>query len=249
MLSKAQIEVTNECNFSCSGCHRNLMKRKIGFMSLDTLAHSLELCNKLNIKEIWLHNWGEPLLHPDILKIVNSTSSYGFKVGFTTNGHYLRPQLVEDLKYNGLDFLDISFGTETPPKFRDFLIYMFRYANRIGIRVSFRSVVCDLYEYDYILSNIGNFKIKWQRQMIFDSNHIRSEKCPVIKNLFVINWDGTVVSCCQAFDNQIIYGDVYTSKDAILERIEYLYNHPTIGICKKCVEVDYDLPIIYKLGK
>ena len=249
MLLKVQIEVTNYCNFNCPDCYTHLAKRKKGFMDLSVFKASLDLCNKLSIKETWLHNWGEPLLHPRLMQMVGLANKNGFSTGFTTNGYYLNTHILQELKNNGLDFLDISINAETSYNFGSFLKDIYFYSKTIGITTSFRVTVSNKEAYESALSKTRGYAVKWQRLMLFDSNYERKNKCPVINKLFVICWDGTIVPCCQVYDNQIVYGDIFINHKILLNKIESLYNDQDNSTCKICREVDCDLPIIHKLEK
>ena len=103
------IEPTNKCNFACKFCFRHRMTRAEGFMSDDVFKKSLELCKHIKVPEVWLHNWGEPLLHPKILDFIKLASA-DFRVGMGTNGSLLNYEMVKNLKEAGLTYLNLSFN-------------------------------------------------------------------------------------------------------------------------------------------
>ncbi|GLC31336.1 radical SAM/SPASM domain-containing protein [Clostridium omnivorum] len=82
-FKKVYIEITNVCNLSCSFCP--ITQRAPEFMNLETFENIL-LQIKPYTDYIYLHVKGEPLLHPDIEKMLDLASEYGFKVNITTNG-------------------------------------------------------------------------------------------------------------------------------------------------------------------
>ncbi len=80
---KIYIEITNVCNLSCSFCPET--KRPPEFMALSTFE---DILNKISgyTKHIYFHIKGEPLLHPEVDKFLESANKRGFKVNITTNG-------------------------------------------------------------------------------------------------------------------------------------------------------------------
>ncbi len=78
------IEINNVCNLRCQFCPYQYMTRKKEFMSFVTFKKIID-----EIKEttnfIFLHNFGEPLLHPQLVRFINYASSKGIKVGLSTN--------------------------------------------------------------------------------------------------------------------------------------------------------------------
>jgi radical SAM protein with 4Fe4S-binding SPASM domain len=80
---KIYVEITNVCNLSCSFCPK--IKRSPQFMKIEVFNKILDEI-KPYTDYINLHVKGEPLLHPDIDKFLDSCSDKGFKVNLTTNG-------------------------------------------------------------------------------------------------------------------------------------------------------------------
>ncbi len=101
-----QVESTNDCNMNCKICMRRHLERPVGYISFEDFK-------KLPLKafkEVCLHGWGEPLLHPDIFKLVRYAKSLGLKTSLGTNGLLVGKRL-EEILTSGLD--EISFGIYT----------------------------------------------------------------------------------------------------------------------------------------
>ena len=83
MFAKVYLEITNVCNLNCSFCVGTTRKKK--FLSI---AEFMILAEKIkpHTDFLYLHLMGEPLLHPDLEKILNISNELGFKVIITTNG-------------------------------------------------------------------------------------------------------------------------------------------------------------------
>lgn len=86
MPNKAFLEITNECNLSCSFCHGT--KRKLQYMDTEHFRHAAtELRGFADY--LYFHLMGEPLLHPELGELFEIADSLGFKVILTTNGTLL----------------------------------------------------------------------------------------------------------------------------------------------------------------
>lgn len=109
-----QVEVTNNCNFNCIMCIRNMWRgERLGYINprlfikmVDELDYSLE--------RLALYGIGEPLLHPDLTYIIRE---YRRKHGDSThilivsNGSLATPERVEKLFENGLNQLVFSIDS------------------------------------------------------------------------------------------------------------------------------------------
>ena len=86
MLRKAYLEITNICNLACRFCPGTDREKK--FMSPEDFT---VLASKLrpHTEYLYLHLMGEPLLHPQIARILTIADGLKFKVMLTTNGTLL----------------------------------------------------------------------------------------------------------------------------------------------------------------
>lgn len=118
-----EIEITNFCNANCIFCGNKKQKRKFGFIDvdqfqkfIDKLEHELEQ-NFFHSKtssefpKITFGGLGEPLLHPDILKLTEIAASKGFSVLLITNGALLTENIAKKLVQSGLKSIAISLHT------------------------------------------------------------------------------------------------------------------------------------------
>ena len=83
MLRKVYVEISNICNLSCSFCPGT--RRKPGMMTatqFETVAEKL----KGYTEYLYFHLMGEPLLHPELEKLLDIAADMGYKVIITTNG-------------------------------------------------------------------------------------------------------------------------------------------------------------------
>jgi len=238
----------------CIGCFRNKLKRGYGYMSFETFRQAISLCKKLKLKELWLHNWGEPLLHPELIKFIKYAAPY-FSIGFTTNGTLLTEPMVHNLKYAGLTYLDLSLNKNTPKEYISHLLNIYIIANQIGINCHFRTVIFSTEDFKYFSDLLYDKKVRYQRCIINNLNIIRKHDCAIIDRLFFIYFDGIVVPCCRIADQEISYGKitdiniVNKIKKGIKKIHNNIKNKEAALICKHCFEIDADIPIPYKLIK
>ena len=98
-IDKAYLEITNACNLCCSFCHGTRRARKfITEEEFEQLTDALAG----QIKFLYFHLLGEPLLHPSFPQFVKRAWEKGFYPILTTNGSLLSKcaeTVLENLPY------------------------------------------------------------------------------------------------------------------------------------------------------
>lgn len=109
------VEATTRCNFACETCVRNTWTEPIGDMPLAVFEDLIDMLKDFpHINSMMFGGFGEPLYHPDIVKMVSLAAGLGLKVEVTTNGSLLTHKMVDDLIAAGIDTIWCSFdGTNT----------------------------------------------------------------------------------------------------------------------------------------
>lgn len=83
------IEPTTACNFSCPLCPRTkLSNRKHGTMNFDNFKKVVDTM-PWTVRVLELYLMGEPLLAPDIFKMIKYATGKGYHVRISTNASYL----------------------------------------------------------------------------------------------------------------------------------------------------------------
>ena len=126
-----EIEATNHCNASCVMCPHSSMKRPVGFMNTSKFISFLDELNEerksfwmntqsrnINLPKIVFAGLGDPLLHPDIIKMIEASSSRNFKTQLITNGALLNLTVAENLKKACLSCLAISLHSINPDVYK-----------------------------------------------------------------------------------------------------------------------------------
>ena len=229
-FKKIYIEITNACNLNCPFCIKN--KRKINYMTIENYKYIIDKINGYT-KEIYLHILGEPLLHPNIIDLIEYANKKNILVNITTNGY-----LINNLKNNhNLHRLNISLHSYNEIYKIDLNTYLDNIFNTIDkikdkTFISLRLWVGNK-NTQYILNYINkryntniiklenNTKTKITSNLIIDTFHefiwpdlnndYYSEigKCKGLIDHIGILSDGTIIPCCLDSTGVINLGNIY----------------------------------------
>ncbi len=110
----AQIETTTCCNSKCFMCHRSSNKWKhMRFETFKKIISKLPYCTRVE-----LHGIGEPLLNPDLVRMVKFCKKKKMLTAFTTNAITLSEELGKKLILARLDSISISIDSANSKTFR-----------------------------------------------------------------------------------------------------------------------------------
>ena len=104
-----QVEVTGACNLRCAMClvrYREPLDRheaSLGFERFKGLVDGLP-----DLDTVTLQGLGEPLMAPDLFRMIEYGAARGLRMGFNTNATLLTRATAERLVASGLDWLHIS---------------------------------------------------------------------------------------------------------------------------------------------
>ena len=231
-----QLETTNYCNANCSYCPHDKMTRPKGYVSVEIVKKVAEYCQKNNQKYIALHHMGEPLLHvklPDIIKIFQT---HNINCEFSTNGLLLKdfgynvlrskPKLIRiacDYFYNKPGYID---------NVNAFLNLCKNYPNT-NIRIhTITGNNLSVFESNFNIIHEQKLQDNWASQINTKSKMPESSECYFLKyNYCVILWDGSIVSCCNDYNNKYPIGHI-TNINNINK------NHPN-PLCKDCKKLQF----------
>ena len=204
-------------------CMRDFMTEDIGYMSMDTFMSIFESGIPDSIKLNWR---GEPLLHPDIDKMIRYAKEIGVhEVALNTNGQLLTREMIDKLSLAQLDWLIISIDGatkstyETIRKGGDFETL---YKNFINATLHFtgkiRVQICKqpLNEHEIGL---------WKELFKSDKNEIRIGKlhdpqgkiglnkpipifCPSFWQRITVGWNGDILPCPSDYQGHWKLGNI-----------------------------------------
>jgi radical SAM protein with 4Fe4S-binding SPASM domain len=110
------VESTNACNLKCVFCPRIKSDKKIGFMQFKLFKKIVDECTNYNkFFELLLHKDGEPLLAPNLPKMIKyaKMKDISNKVAIASNGILLDEKKSTQILKSGLDELTISLDAAT----------------------------------------------------------------------------------------------------------------------------------------
>jgi MoaA/NifB/PqqE/SkfB family radical SAM enzyme len=99
------------CNLSCAYCNEYDTSSKP--IPLEVMFARVDRLAALGTTIVTVSG-GEPLLHPELEKIIRRIRRHGILAGMITNGYLLSPQRIERLNQAGLDHLQISIDNVMP---------------------------------------------------------------------------------------------------------------------------------------
>ena len=110
-----QVEVTGACNLRCPMClvrYRPTLDRATASLSFAAFREMVDAVP--DVEEITLQGLGEPLMAPDLFRIIEHAAARGIRVGFNTNATLLTRATSARLVDAGLDWLCVSLDGATP---------------------------------------------------------------------------------------------------------------------------------------
>ena len=238
-LKKVYLEITNVCNLRCDFCPGT--RRPQGFLSPEDFS---VLAQKLrpHTEYLYLHLMGEPLLHPQLPKLLDIAAGLGFQVNLTTNGTLL-PQRA-------------SLLCQSPAVRKRCALRLWN----LDGETTQGANSCN----DVILRRLEEtfprpWKEGWQGTTLAPRVYLewgerfewpdlnaddqgQSGFCQGLRDHVGVLWDGTVVPCCLDHEGDIPLGNLYDgSLEDILSspRARAIYNGFSQGraaeeLCRRC---------------
>ncbi len=237
------IELSSRCNLACAHCPPHMKE-----FSTQTRVHShidfnlfiklMDEIDKYGNREIALHKDGEPLLHPQIIEILERVKlNKSHTVYLTTNAHNLNNQIIEALLVNKIDIINFSIGANSEELYRK--IRGKGFAKVISnIKNFLHSVensewkpkisvqIINLPEHQEMDEEIKKFKIFWSKfnvnisvwekltWNVFEDNNKLNYRYPCYSlwNSFNINSNAIVTACCMDWKQELVVGNVNNQK-------------------------------------
>jgi MoaA/NifB/PqqE/SkfB family radical SAM enzyme len=109
------VSVTNVCNAACDFCGFARDKALVGaarYLDADAFSRALPILHRRGIRFMTLQG-GEPLVHPDIVRLVAAADAAGISCAVITNGWFL-PRHIDALAAAGMSRLIVSIDSADP---------------------------------------------------------------------------------------------------------------------------------------
>ncbi len=223
------VETTNFCNLRCTICpvNRGMVRKK---RWLDPAVFEELIDRSPTVRFILPFQWGEPLLHPEIDRMVRYAVDRGIRTMLTTNGTLLDEPMALRLFASGLDRLTISVDgddatheriREVPlQEIRERVLAVKRLRDQRGEKLRLDvSMVLD----EMTKPAIDHYRASWSG--IADRVQViprlapgaRTRPCrEAWRGSLVVLVDGTVTACCADSEGQLALGNGHRDAPAQL---------------------------------
>jgi len=238
------IEPTNTCNLRCTFCFvTEGMTREDGFMEFDLFKKIID--DSPDLEHLCMHNWGEPLLHKDIFKMIEYAKNKGVNyVVMNTNGTLLTDKMIDQIVDSKLDIIRFSIdgSAETFKRVRgvelqnnEQNINKLKNVKEIR-RPKLKMGVVFTVEED-TEGDAEDYITRWEQ--IVDHVRLqpklitspRTEVCPEPfgkdYGKLVVLWDGRVIPCCVDYNANLTVGSVQN------DTIQNLWKNEKMDLLRK----------------
>ncbi len=221
------IEIASICNLSCIHCpsHNKEYKeqaRKMGIMNMKLFYKLIDEIDNNKVTNLALHKDGEPLLHPNIIDILERVKkNKQHHVYLTTNAHKLTSKISKAILQNKIDTINFSIGAASPEFYKKvrghgFQIIIENILTFLKLKKDAKwktktvVQIVNLPEYSEMKNEIEQFKKFWSAYDVkivvyekltwgvleAEKVNIKRYPCPSLWNNFFVNSDGKVSVCC-----------------------------------------------------
>ena len=191
-----------------------------GMMPTETAKHIIDQCVTAGVFSVKLQFRGESMLHKDVIEIIKYAKDAGIlEVQMNTNGIPFTQEKVKAMILAGLDRLIVSIDGATPDTYRIIRIggeldkvartlSWFRHFKRQlnsktpSIRLQMTQQKENTHEADKFRKNWSMLADEVLVKPIRESNTGERKSCPQPRQRLVYAWNGDVLGCCNAWNNE-----------------------------------------------
>lgn len=231
------IEVTNNCNLNCIMCNNNRMKRKRGYMSIDTYKKIIDETAEVQpTTRIWLDFYGEALLAGwKLYYMIDYAKKKGLtNVCINTNGTLMKKEYAEMLIDSRVDYISLDCDGFSKQVYESIRVngnrdvfyknveYLLQYRNMKNSKTIIDIKIIEMEENEEEIDDIVKY---WKDKGAWTAVRRRSEWVGNKKNdkplltegrimcghaigTAAITWDGIMAGCAWDYDLDIPCGDI-----------------------------------------
>ena len=238
------IEPTNTCNLRCTFCFvTEGMTREGGFMEFDLFKKIID--DSPDLEHLCMHNWGEPLLHKDIFKMIEYAKNKGVNyVVMNTNGTLLTDKMIDQIVDSKLDIIRFSIdgSAETFKRVRG--VELKKIEQNINKLKNVKEIRRPELKMGVVFTieedtegDVEDYITHWEQ--IVDHVRLqpklitspRTEICPEPfgkdYGKLVVLWDGRVIPCCVDYNANLTIGSVQN------DTIQNLWKNEKMDLLRK----------------
>lgn len=114
-IRKIYIEPTTLCNLNCRTCVRNIWGDQQANMSIETFHQLAQSLGDLpQLESVTFAGFGEPLIHPQILEMVDTIRQHDLNVDISSSGLLLDDKMARALVQLGVERITVSIDGIKP---------------------------------------------------------------------------------------------------------------------------------------
>lgn len=177
-----ELSLTNRCNLRCVWCSDHDLRQRQGIntdLDTDTLLHLFKDMKAGGTKGVVIEGGGEPTLHRDFDKIVQSLFEMGLPVGLITNG--ITPIAADTLKL--FEWIRVSLDASTPEEFKSLkghngfervLSNIYNYAQSCSlVGIGYVVANCNMYDIETLVLRLRRYGVSYlQFRPVIDCPHL-----------------------------------------------------------------------------
>ena len=238
------IEPTNTCNLRCTFCFvTEGMTREGGFMDFDLFKKIID--DSPDLEHLCMHNWGEPLLHKNIFKMIEYAKNKGVNyVVMNTNGTLLTDKMIDKVVNSKLDIIRFSIDGSAETFMRVRGVELKKIEQNINKLKNVKEIRRSALKMGVVFTieedtegDAEDYITHWKK--IVDHVRIqpklipspRTEICPEPfgkdYGKLVVLWDGRVIPCCVDYNANLTIGSVQN------ETIQNLWKNEKMDFLRK----------------
>ena len=112
------IDIVGTCNLKCASCAHSIPNHGVpmGIMRYEEVKAVIKKIKRESpgSTHVSLYSWGEPLIHPELQKIIEAFHENGIAVGISTNLSHEKTEKIDSLIKSAPDYLKISISGYYP---------------------------------------------------------------------------------------------------------------------------------------
>tara|TARA_B110000263_G_scaffold179281_1_gene156859 strand:+ start:64 stop:822 length:759 start_codon:yes stop_codon:yes gene_type:complete len=219
------------------------MTREGGFMEFDLFKKIID--DSPDLEHLCMHNWGEPLLHKDIFKMIEYAKNKGVNyVVMNTNGTLLTDKMIDQIVDSKLDIIRFSIdgSAETFKRVRG--VELKKIEQNINKLKNVKEIRRPELKMGVVFTieedtegDVEDYITHWEQ--IVDHVRLqpklitspRTEVCPEPfgkdYGKLVVLWDGRVIPCCVDYNANLTVGSVQN------DTIQNLWKNEKMDLLRK----------------
>jgi MoaA/NifB/PqqE/SkfB family radical SAM enzyme len=234
-------------------CPREQLKRPLGFMPVAFAKKIIDRAVELGVRTVKPQWFGESLIHPSYLEIIEYLKSKNLKVIITTNGSLLKHEMADQLLKLEVDRINFSIDAGSPKIYgmirrglnfeevRKNLVYLKKRRDELGAKIKIQIDCVKHYKFN-----------EEEMRKVFNGvcdNLVFNDLMGTPKNQalclhqvgsrLVVSCDGKSYLCCHDWLGDYEIGDLNKQdmKEIWLgeKRENFLTNLQYLAICQKCM--------------